>query len=127
MSLSEQDRQILDSIEEELAGSDPKLAAMLACFSRLTAGEDMPARESIRASRRRAACAGQPRWPRPARSGRRLAWARTTLALWLALTVALIGVAVAARHGTATRSCVLWSSACARQRQAAQVTQPMGR
>ena len=42
MSLSERDQQALDGIEDGLAGSTPKLAAMLATFTRLTAGEEMP-------------------------------------------------------------------------------------
>ena len=42
MSLSERDQQALDGIEDGLAGSTPKLAAMLATFTRLTVGEEMP-------------------------------------------------------------------------------------
>jgi len=45
MSLNEPHRQALGSIEDGLAGSDPKLASMLNIFSRLAAGEGMPARE----------------------------------------------------------------------------------
>jgi hypothetical protein len=107
MSLSERDRQALAAIEDQLASSDPGLAAMLACFSRLTAGEDMPARESMR--------------PR-----QRLSWAQRTLALWLAITMALIGAAMAARHAGGARACPVWPTACAAQR-LAHVTQPAGR
>src|SRR5882757_5961198 len=38
----------LGSIEDGLAGSDPRLASMLNIFSRLAAGEEMPVREKIR-------------------------------------------------------------------------------
>lgn len=48
MSISERDRQSLDSIEDRLARSAPGLASMLAMFSRLTADEEMPAREPLR-------------------------------------------------------------------------------
>ena len=51
MSLSTQERQALRSIEEDLSGSDPKLVSLLATFTRLTAGEDMPAREKTPAGR----------------------------------------------------------------------------
>ena len=47
MSLNEPHRQALGSIEDGLAGSDPRLASMLTIFSRLAAGEEMPAREKI--------------------------------------------------------------------------------
>lgn len=48
MSISERERQALDSIESELAQSDRQLASMLAIFSRLTADERMPGREPVR-------------------------------------------------------------------------------
>jgi hypothetical protein len=47
MSISEREQQALDSIEEDLAGSVPELAAKLAVFTRLTAGEAMPPRERV--------------------------------------------------------------------------------
>jgi hypothetical protein len=61
MSLSARDRQALDSIEDQLAGSDPRMASLMATFTRLTSGEEMPAREDIRA----VACAGQAPAHRP--------------------------------------------------------------
>ena len=48
MSLTEPETQALGSIADGLAGSDPRLASMLTIFSRLAAGEEMPAREKIR-------------------------------------------------------------------------------
>ena len=55
MSFTELKRQALGSIADGLAGSDPRLASMLTIFSRLAAGEEMPAREKTRARCRRPA------------------------------------------------------------------------
>ena len=54
MSLSPKEQQALASIEDGLAGSDPKLASLLATFARLASGEEMPVREKIQAIRHRA-------------------------------------------------------------------------
>ena len=54
MSLNQLETQALGSIADGLAGSDPRLASMLTIFSRLAAGEDMPAREKTRVRRGRA-------------------------------------------------------------------------
>ena len=51
MSLSSHEQHALHSIEDRLCVSDPELASLLATFTRLTAGEDMPAREKTPASR----------------------------------------------------------------------------
>jgi hypothetical protein len=51
LSLNAHDRQVLALIEEELAGADPRFAAKLSAFSRLTEGT-MPEREQIRGRRR---------------------------------------------------------------------------
>ena len=48
MSFTELERQALGSIADGLAGSDPRLASMLTIFSRLAAGEEMPARQKTR-------------------------------------------------------------------------------
>ena len=55
MSLNQPETQALGSIADGLAGSDPRLASMLTIFSRLAAGEDMPAREKTRVRRGRPA------------------------------------------------------------------------
>jgi hypothetical protein len=47
MSLGARENYTLHSIEYRLSGSNPELASLLAMFTRLTAGEDMPAREMI--------------------------------------------------------------------------------
>jgi hypothetical protein len=58
----------MGSIEDGLAGSDPRLASMLNIFSRLAAGEEMPAREKIQVRRGRTA-AHRPRRARGTRAG----------------------------------------------------------
>lgn len=83
MALSAHDRQALRSIEGSLAISAPGLASRLAMFTRLTAGEALPVRESVRADGAR----GATRW--------RLLWP----ALWLVVSFVLIAAGLAVRHG----------------------------
>ena len=45
MSPDAWEQRSLDSIGDGLAGSDPRLAALLAAFTRLASGEEMPVRE----------------------------------------------------------------------------------
>jgi len=67
MSLSAHEQQALDSIGQGLSVSDPELTSLLATFTRLTAGEDMPAREKTQVPARRPA-------RRPHRHRRRRTW-----------------------------------------------------
>jgi hypothetical protein len=108
MSLNEPHRQALGSIEDGLAGSDPRLASMLNIFSRLAAGEEMPAREQIRIRRG---------WPpaRPRRARRRprrgtarpharplyarLGRQQTKLLLWAGISAGLVAVALVLNTG----------------------------
>lgn len=53
MSLSARDQEALDRIADGIARSDANLTAMLDTFTRLTAGERLPAGEEVRQSRRR--------------------------------------------------------------------------
>src|SRR6516165_7641083 len=64
MSLTQPETQALGAIADGLAGADPRLASMLTIFSRLAAGEEMPAREKTRARR------GRPAAYRPRRARR---------------------------------------------------------
>jgi hypothetical protein len=112
MSLSAWEQQALDCIEDELAGSDTKLASLLATFARHASGQEMPAREKIPnpALRR-----GNVR--RPARRlFPRLGVQQTMLLLWLTVTIALIAVALLlnrdSRNGLCPES---WAVACAQQ------------
>ena len=113
MSLSPKEQQALASIEDGLVGSDPKLAALLATFARLASGEEMPVREKIRAI-----------WHRPhgnarrdARSLRlRLGWPQTMLLLWLAVTIALVAVALILNRDSRNGPCKeSWPMVCAQQ------------
>ena len=112
MSLSAWEQQALDCIEDELAGSDPKLAWLLATFARYASGEELPVRDNIPnlALRR-----GNVR--RPARTlFPRLGLQQTMLLLWLTVTIALIAVALVlncdSRNGLCPES---WAVACTQQ------------
>jgi hypothetical protein len=104
MSLSAWEKQALDSIEGGLAGAAPELASLLATFSRLAAGEEMPERAKVRAlqphrprRRLRRPCSGK--LPRDAR-GLRLDWERAwPLALWLVVSLGMIAVALVLSRG----------------------------
>jgi Protein of unknown function (DUF3040) len=101
MSLSAREQQALDSTEDELAGSDPKLASLLATFARHASGQEMPAREKIPnpALRR-----GNVR--RPAhRLFPRLGLQQTMLLLWLTVTIALIAVALVLNRDSRNGPC----------------------
>ena len=94
MSLSPREQHALDSIRERLAGSDPELAALLATFTRLASGEEMPARGPVRARTGRHPHRGRMR--RPAhRVYQRLGIYRVALLLWVVITIALITTALA--------------------------------
>ena len=90
MSFTELDRQALGSIADGLAGSDPRLASMLSIFSRLAAGEEMPAREEIRVRRGRPAA----HRPRRARRHPRLGLQQAMLLLWVIVSAGLLAVAL---------------------------------
>ncbi len=90
MSLTAREQRILDSIRLGLANSDPGLAQIMGTFTRLTADEQMPAREQVRRRRsRRQGRAG----------GQRLSAGPIVLLVWLAVAVTLISVAVVLSRG----------------------------
>jgi len=91
MTLSERDKQALGSIENGLAGSDPLLASMLNIFSRLAAGEEMPARKKTRVRRD----------PRPG-------WSRAMLLAWVAISGGLLAVALILNTG-GHKACIGWT------------------
>jgi hypothetical protein len=122
MSLSGWEQQALDSIKDRLADSDPQLAALLTAFTKLASGEQMPAREKIRASSR---------WAIRRRSGphrnpgkvdryacriqRCLSLQAAVVLLWLLVTAAVIGVALILSHGEGQAACTgTWVTFCAR-------------
>jgi hypothetical protein len=93
------EHRALDSIASALGGSDPKLASLLATFSRLASSEEMPAHEKVWSPLR------QPphrRWPRPRRGKalhRRLGPQRAAFLIWLLTSITLITVAVTISRG----------------------------
>lgn len=91
MGLRPAEQHVLDSIEDGLAGTDLKLATLLTTFTRLTAGEQMPAHEQIPPARRRW-CGG--RQGRAGSGGRWAGWQNLAMLLWLTTAVALITVAL---------------------------------
>jgi hypothetical protein len=100
MSLEAWEQRALDSIRDGLAGSDPRLATLLASFTRLASGEEMPVRgklraRSLRATRRSCRKRRRPRRGTVRRLGRRLGAERAMLLLWLLITIALIATALA--------------------------------
>jgi len=115
MSLSAQEQQALDAIEDGLAGAAPELAKLLATFTRLASGEEMPARERIRPAGRLAA----ERIGQGTRQMlvRRLGRQRAFLLVWLAVAIALITVAlVLNRSGIRRGGCTTsWPVVCTGQ------------
>ena len=104
MSLNQSETQALGSLADGLAGSDPRLASMLNIFTRLAAGEEMPAREETRVRRGRSA-AHRPRrarrhprrgtaFPLARRPYLRLGRPQAILLLWAVTTAAMLTVAV---------------------------------
>lgn len=137
MSLNQPETQALSCIEDGLAGSDPRLASMLNIFSRLAAGEEMPAGEKIRERRGRPA-AHRPRRARrhPRRSGalpqaRRLypglGRQQAMLLLWIVITAALLAVALVLNTSGHNASCIRSAgTACPSPRPAAAAVAPSG-
>ena len=124
MSLRPKEQQALASIEDGLAGSDPKLASLLATFARLASDEEMPVREKIRAIRHRAT--RRPHRNQSQRRGNarrdarrlclRLGWPQTMLLVWLAVTIALVAVALIFNRGSRNGPCAeSRPMACAQQ------------
>ncbi|HEU5384567.1 MAG TPA: hypothetical protein VFV73_01555 [Streptosporangiaceae bacterium] len=117
MSISEREQQALGSIEQDLAGSVPELAAKLAVFTRLTAGEAMPPRDRVwrpaRMSPARPATASASRgsaraWPW---LRRRTVWRLVALAVVLALLV----LAFVSSHGVGHGICAVTGTTACRQ------------
>ena len=118
MSLSAWEQQALDTIKDGLTGSDPELAALLITFTRLTAGEEMPVRSTLRARSRRAIQRSSRREHR-SRERAGLAYqrlrSRYAALAWLMVTMVMIGVALALSRGDGQSACSgsWWGAACA--------------
>ena len=96
MGLKAREQQALRSIEGGLAVSAPRLASRLAMFTRLTAGEEFPARERI------GACG----------LGGRFGWSLVWPALWLLISVALIATGLAIGHEGGGGACHALAPSC---------------
>lgn len=109
MSLSAREQHALDGIEDALAGSDSDLAALLSTFTRLAAGEEMPAGEKIPA--RRHTGGHRSRWRRNCPAGVRRASPLSWMpAVVIVITMALITVTVALTGGSRSAGgCVRWA------------------
>jgi hypothetical protein len=116
MSLNETDRQALGSLEDGLAGSDPRLASMLNIFSRLAAGEEMPGcemtgvRHGRPAGRHPRRARRHPRQggalPQPRRQYPRLGQQQAMMLLWAVITAALLAVALVLNTSGHNASCI---------------------
>ena len=119
MSPDAWEQRALDSISDGLAGSDPELARMLANFTRLASGEEMPVREppparSLRAVRRSRRQRRHSHRGPVRRFGQRLGVERAALLLWLLITVGLITTAVTLSRSGSQSACVeRWPGICA--------------
>ena len=99
MSPAGWEHRALDSIQSALGHTDPKLASLLAMFSRLASSEQMPAHEKVRSPlrhlphRRRS----RPRRGQPPHRQRSLQ--RAAVVTWLLTSIAMITVAVILSRG----------------------------
>lgn len=122
MSLSAWEQRTLDSIKDGLTDSDPRLVALLATFTRLASGEEMPAREKIRVGIRRAARCSRRKRRHPRRDWgarrarqvyRRMGYQRIGLLVWLMMAVTLISVALILSHSGGQSECSeSWAGIC---------------
>ena len=103
MGLPARQRKVLERIESTLRGSDPRLAALYAIFSRLTRDEEMPRIEQVRYGIRRiAARIGHISVGMSARTHLRLVPKQPGVLLFpLAIALAAVTIVLAARSGPA--------------------------
>jgi Protein of unknown function (DUF3040) len=107
MSLSPWEQHALDSIKDGLTGSDPQLTALLATFTQLASGEEMPARQPVRARTKRHPHRKRRR-QHAHRTSQRLGFHLVALLLWLLITVALITTALVANRSGKNGCTELW-------------------
>lgn len=119
MSLSAWETQVLDSIKEDLARSDPRLVALMGTFTRLVCDQEMPAREKIRPGPWRAVghLRRRPRSKSHRLAGlmhRRLGFERAVLLVYLLIAVGLIVTGVVLSRGGGHSECPsVWAVPCA--------------
>jgi hypothetical protein len=118
--LSGRERQVLDSIAEGLARSDPHLEQLLATFTRLASGERMPLRDQRSADPRRAIRRPPARRCRSGRSRprsrfmlRRPSLLHAAALMYVLVIVALVVSAMVLSHGSSHGGCPsLWAPPC---------------
>jgi len=113
MSISERERQTLDSIESDLALSAPQLRSMLMMFTRLTADDQRPARKPVgRLAGHPGAAGGQ---ARQRRFWRGHDWREERGWLWLVALVVALALIVTLTHRTPVNVCAhAFTAACQR-------------
>ena len=99
MSPVEWEHQALDSIQSALGRADPKLASLLATFSRLASSEEMPAHEKVRSPLRHPAHRRRSRPRRGKVPYRHRSLQRAVIVTWLITSIAMITVAVVLSRG----------------------------
>jgi len=119
MNPDEWEQRALDSIKDGLTGSDPQLAALLATFTRLASGEEMPVRDELQARPLRAIRRSRRKRRHPGRGpvrglSRRLGIERVALLLWLLITILLITTGVTLSRSGSHSGCIeRWPGICA--------------
>jgi hypothetical protein len=109
MNLNARERQTLRSIEGWLTDSDPDLVAKFATLTRLMAPQPGPAAEPSTVGGRHvvssslAGCLLRP--PRHSHTRAHSRWGSAVLALWLAVSCALIATAAALSHPASGGPC----------------------
>ena len=93
------ERQALNSIQSVLGHTDPKLASLLATFSRLASSEEMPAHERVRSPLRHPPYRRRSRRRRGKAPYRGRGLQRAAILTWLLTSVTLITVAVILSNG----------------------------
>jgi hypothetical protein len=113
MTLSAWEQQALDTIQDGLTSSDPRLAGLLAMFTRLVSDEEMPVREKVRIRSRRNLChLSRGRRLRKSQSHRRtplvrphLGGQQAAMLVYVAIAVVLIATALILSRGVSHDPC----------------------
>jgi hypothetical protein len=93
------EHQALDSIQSALGHADPKLASLLATFTRLASSEQMPAHEKIPSPLRHPPHRRRSRPRRGETPHRHRSLQRAVILTWLITSIAMITVAVILSRG----------------------------
>jgi hypothetical protein len=104
------EHQALDSIQSALGHTDPRLASLLATFTRLASSEEMPAHEKVRSPLRQPPRRRRSRLRRGKAPYRHRSPQRAVILTWLITSIAMITVAVIlSRGGQASCPQAFWN------------------